>query len=176
MLAHKSPFGIGNRILRVLWKIVYILFFRYSFRTMHHWRIALLKCFGAKISMNCRVYPTCKIWAPWNLICEAYSCIGDEVIIYNQGLVYLEKEAVVSQKSYLCTGTHDYTKRSFPLITKSIRIKEKAWICTQTFIHPGVTVGEGCVIGACSVVTQDMPDWMVCAGNPCKPIKKRAYL
>jgi len=40
-------------------------------------------------------------------------------------------------------------------------------------VHPGVTIGEGAVIGARSVVTRDVPAWMVCAGHPCVPIKER---
>jgi len=64
-------------------------------------------------------------------------------------------------------------KKGHPLITKPIEIKDNAWVASEAFLHPGVTIGSGCVIGARSVVTKDMPDWMVCAGHPCKPIKPR---
>ncbi|HAQ57564.1 MAG TPA: hypothetical protein DCR32_00870, partial [Opitutae bacterium] len=49
----------------------------------------------------------------------------------------------------------------------------ESWIASGAFIGPGVTIGRGCVIGANSVVTRDMPEWMVCAGNPCRAIKPR---
>lgn len=79
----------------------------------------------------------------------------------------------MSQGSHLVTGTHDYTQEGFPLIIKPINIGSQCWIATEAFIHPGITIGEGCVIGARSVVIKDMPVWTVCSGHPCKPIKKR---
>lgn len=167
------PFSISNRIARLLWQLAYLLFFRYTPRCLHVWRIWILKCFGANVSLSCHIYPNAEIWAPWNLVCKANSCIGQKVIVYNQAPIYIGEQAVVSQESYLCTGTHDYTKHSFNLITKPIVIQAHAWVGARAFILPGVTVGEGCVIGACSVVTKAMPPWMVCAGHPCEPIKKR---
>jgi len=70
-------------------------------------------------------------------------------------------------------GTHDYTKEGFPLITMPIVIGDYVWLAAESFIHPGITIGTGAVIGARSVVTKDMPEWMVCAGHPCKPLKER---
>ena len=61
----------------------------------------------------------------------------------------------------------------FPLVTKPIVIKDYAWIAADAFVHPGVKIEEGCVIGARSVVTSDMPAWTICAGFPCKPIRER---
>jgi putative colanic acid biosynthesis acetyltransferase WcaF len=43
----------------------------------------------------------------------------------------------------------------------------------QAFIGPGVVVGEGSVVGACSVVVRSIPDWVVVAGNPAKTQKTR---
>ena len=57
-----------------------------------------------------------------------------------------------------------------------IIVGPQAWIAAEAFIHPGVSIGEGCVIGARSVVTKNMPAWMVCAGHPCKPLKEREML
>ncbi|MGY2134548.1 hypothetical protein ACW9KT_20135 [Hymenobacter sp. HD11105] len=60
------------------------------------------------------------------------------------------------------------------MITKPIYIGDHAWVAAEAFIHPGVTIGAGCVIGARAVVTKDMPAWMVCGGHPCVPIKTRS--
>jgi putative colanic acid biosynthesis acetyltransferase WcaF len=80
---------------------------------------------------------------------------------------------VISQRSYVCTSTHSYTHPHFPLVSALIAIHSQAWVAAEVFLSPGVTIGEGAVIGACSVVTKPMPPWMVCAGNPCHPIKAR---
>lgn len=101
------------------------------------------------------------------------SALGRGVICYSMGHIHLGRRAVVSQRAHLCAGTHDYEDPGMQLITKPITIGERVWICTEAFIGPGVTIGDGAVIGARAVVTKDMPEWMVCAGNPCRPLKRR---
>ncbi|WP_207423421.1 WcaF family extracellular polysaccharide biosynthesis acetyltransferase [Desertivirga brevis] len=166
-------FSLKNRIARVIWGIVETLFFRSSPRPLHSWRSFLLRLFGAKVGRGVHVYPRVKIWAPWNLVLEDECGIGNGAILYSQGTITIGRRAVVSQGVHLCAGTHDYTHPGFPLITKPIVIGEMAWVAAEAFVHAGVEVGEGSVIGARSVVTKSTPGWMVCAGHPCKPIKAR---
>jgi putative colanic acid biosynthesis acetyltransferase WcaF len=89
------------------------------------------------------------------------------------GPVQLGKRVVVSQGVHICTGSHDYESENFQLFTKPIIIGADAWICAEAFVAPGVSIGPGAVIGARAVVTRDQPAWMVCTGNPCRPIKSR---
>ncbi len=166
-------FSLKNRLMRVVWGVVYTFFFRYSPRPLHNWRAFVLRCFGAKIGKDVHIYPKVYIWAPWNLEVDDESGIANGVTIYSQGKINIGKRVVISQGTYLCTGTHDYSQKGFPLLTKSIIIKDNVWVASESFIHPGVLINEGCVIGARSVVIKDMPAWQVCTGNPCKPIKKR---
>lgn len=166
-------FSLANRLARVLWGIISLLFFRYSPKPLHAWRAFLLRLFGAKVGRGVHIYPGVKIWAPWNLELAEQCGIANGVILYSQGKISVGKRVVISQGAHLCAGTHDYTRHGFPLITKPIIIEDHVWIAAESFVHPGVKVGEGCVIGARSVVTRDMPAWMVCSGHPCKPIKER---
>lgn len=53
-----------------------------------------------------------------------------------------------------------------------ITIKNKAWIGFNSIILKGVTVGEGAIVGAGSIVTKDVPDWTIVAGNPAKIIRE----
>ncbi|TGE04306.1 DapH/DapD/GlmU-related protein [Hymenobacter fodinae] len=174
---HTGPsFSRRNRLGRLLWGMFSALLFRYSPRPMHAWRSFLLRCFGAKVGRGVHVYPGVKIWAPWNLDLADECGIASGAILYCQGKITIGKRAVVSQGAHLVAGTHDYTQPGFPLITNPITVGDHAWVAADAFVHPGITIGEGCVIGARSVVTKDMPDWMVCAGHPCKPLKDRAVL
>lgn len=166
-------FSLKNRFIRIIWNITHILFFKFSPVPLHSWRSFLLRCFGAKVGMRVHVYPGVKIWAPWNLEIGDEAGIANKVILYSQGKITIGKRVVISQGAHLCAGTHDYTKQGHPLITKPINIGSRAWVASEAFVHPGVTIGDGTVIGARSVVIKDMPAWMVCAGNPCKPIKER---
>jgi putative colanic acid biosynthesis acetyltransferase WcaF len=171
---HIGPsFSRRNRLGRVVWAMASLLLFRFSPKPFHAWRSFLLRCFGAKVGNGVHVYPGVKIWAPWNLELKDECGIASGAILYSQGKITIGKRTVVSQGAHLVTGTHDYSDAGFPLITKPIYIGDHAWIATEAFIHPGVTIGAGCVIGARSVVNKDMPAWMVCAGYPCKPLKAR---
>ena len=169
-------FSLKNRLLRLGWQLVFVLFFRFSPKPFHGWRAMVLKLFGAKVGKGVHVYPKVVIWAPWNLILGDYCGVGDGAILYSQGVISIGKKAIISQGTHLCTGTHDYSKEGHPLVTNPIIVNDNVWIAAEAFIHPGVVIGEGAVIGARSVVTKDMPPWMVCAGHPCKPIKKRELL
>lgn len=170
---HIGRFSWRNRLARVAWHSVYILLFRPSPRPLHAWRAFLLRRFGARIAPGCHIYPKAVVWAPWNLVCQEAAGVADGAILYNQALITLGKRSVVSQGSHLCTGTHDYESATFELHAKAISVGDDAWIAAESFVHPGINIGEGAVIGARSVVTKDMPAWMVCAGHPCKPIKPR---
>lgn len=173
---HTGPsFSRKNRAARVLWNSVYLLLFRSSPRPLHRWRAFLLRCFGAKIGRGVHIYPGVKIWAPWNLEVGDETGIANGVTLYTQGAIRIGRRTVISQGAHLVAGTHDYTHPGFPLVTQPITINDQVWIAAEAFLHPGVTIEEGAVIGARSVVTKDMPAWMVCAGHPCTPLKKRTF-
>ncbi len=104
---------------------------------------------------------------------DDHAGMADGVTCYSMATVTLGKKVVVSQGAHLCTGTHDYGSPSFQLYALPITVGDEAWLCAECFLGPGVTIGEGAVIGARSVVTKNMPAWTVCAGQPCKPIKSR---
>ncbi|WP_246113249.1 putative colanic acid biosynthesis acetyltransferase [Segetibacter aerophilus] len=99
--------------------------------------------------------------------------IANGAILYSQDRIIVGRRVVISQGAHIVTGTHDYTDPGFSLFTKPVIIGDHAWIATEAFVHPGVSIGRGCVIGARSVVTKDMPEWTICAGHPCKSIKER---
>jgi putative colanic acid biosynthesis acetyltransferase WcaF len=162
----------GYLLKRFLWSCVQILFWTKLPRKLSPLRVGLLRLFGAQIAPNCRI-ESARIWVPWNLCMEEYSVIGNGAEIYNLAQVKIGANSIVSQRSYLCTATHDYTKPEFPLYSRPITIGPNAWVAACAFIGPGVTVGEGAVVGACSVVVKDVSPWTVCAGNPCRVIKSR---
>jgi putative colanic acid biosynthesis acetyltransferase WcaF len=168
-----TNFSLSNRIGRVIWAVVDVLFFKLSPKPLHAWRSFLLRAFGAKIGRKVHVYPGAKIWAPWNLEMGDASAVANGAILYTQGKIIIGKNVVISQGAHLCAGTHDYNLPDFPLITRPIIVLDYAWVAAEAFIHPGITIGTGSVVGARSVVTKDTPEWMVCAGHPCKPLSQR---
>jgi putative colanic acid biosynthesis acetyltransferase WcaF len=170
-----ASFSMSNRAARVVWNLVQGTVFRWSPRPLHGWRSFLLRLFGAKVGRGAHVYPGAKIWAPWSVEIGEETGVADGATLYSQGKITLGRRVVISQGAHLCAGTHDYEKRGFPLVTAPITVGDEAWIAAEAFVHPGVTIGEGAVIGARAVVIRSQPAWMVCAGNPARPLKPRVH-
>lgn len=103
----------------------------------------------------------------------ARSALGDLVDCYNVARVTLEEGAIASQQAFLCTASHDISDPGRRLVTAPIRLNRSSWVCAGAFVHPGLTIGEGAVVGARSVVTKDVAPWTVVAGNPAKFLKAR---
>ena len=172
---YREPsFTLGHRFQRQLWKVVYGLVFQTSPRPFHAWRAWLLRLFGAQLGEGCHVYPSVSIWAPWNLRLGNFVGVGDNVTLYCMERIEIGDYAVISQGVHLCGGTHDYNRANFQLVIKPIVIGARAWVCAEAFIHPGVTVPEGAVVGARAVVTRSLSiPWAVYAGNPAIQVGKR---
>lgn len=171
---YNFTFSLSNKLGRVLWNSCYWIFFRPFFlNVFKNWRCFVLRLFGAKIGKHSCVYSDVKIWAPWNLELGNNSCIGSGVDCYNQGKVIIGDQTIISQKTYLCASTHDYTKSDFPLKLGPIHIKDQVWIAADVFVAPGVSIGQGAVIGARSAVVKNVDAWIVVGGNPARLIKKR---
>lgn len=168
-------FSLTNRFMRAVWGLVWLLLFRPSPRPFHAWRRSLLKLFGARMGQHFHIHASCRVWAPWQLTVGGHVGVGEGVHFYNMAPITIGDEAVISQGAHLCAGTHDYNSPDFQLMAHPIRIGNRAWVCTEAFIGPGVQVPDGCVVGARAVMTRTPANgaWGVFAGNPAQWIKQR---
>ena len=156
-----------------LWWIVQGTLFAMSPQFLYGWRRFLLRCFGAEIGKGVIIRPSAQITYPWKVKIGDFSWIGDDVVLYSLGDIIIGNNTVISQKSYICTGTHDYTKADFPILGKKIIIGDECWLATDVFVSPGVTINNGAVIGARSTVIKDLESNSVYVGSPVRFIKKR---
>ena len=172
---YKNRHSLKNKIGRVVWNVFWLFLFRPTPRgnLFRPWRIALLKMFGAKVKWSSNVLPSCRIWQPWKLTMGAYACLSEGVDCYTVDEIVIGAQATVSQGVKLCSAGHDITSKIMELTHKPIMIGINAWVAGWSIILPGVTIGEGAVVGAGSVVTKDVESWSVVVGNPAKFIKKR---
>lgn len=168
----ERKYSMAEQLCRVLWGFGQLLF-RWSPRPCFGWRRWILRCFGAKIGREVRVYGSTRIYFPWNLQADDWSSIGEWALIYNLGPVTIGRSASISHRAHLCAGTHDYTLATLPLLKLPIVIEAEAWICADAFVGPNVRVGRGAIVGAAAVVTRNVPEWTIVAGNPAREIKKR---
>lgn len=133
----------------------------------------MLRLFGAKIGKSVIIRPTVRITYPWKVFIGDFSWIGDDVVLYSLGEIEIGKNVVISQKSYLCTGSHDYLQPDFPIFAKKITIKDECWLATDVYVAPGITIHKGTVVGSRSSVYKDLPENKICIGNPAKVIRER---
>ncbi len=170
---HGSPWTKEQRALRVLWELCWGAFCVWTPKPLNEWRLFWLRAFGATIEGKPFVHQRARIEIPWTLTLRDRACLGDRANIYSLGKIEIGARAVVAQEVYLSTGSHDFTKAGIPLVTGAITIGEDAFLGARVFVMPGITVGARSVIGACSVVTRDVPDDSIAAGNPCRVLRSR---
>lgn len=174
---YQNTFSLKNQLLRFIWTIVWGVFARPIPRSLlNGWKLFLLRLFGAKINSKAVIYSNVRIYMPWNLEMDEYACLAPEVDCYNAAKIKIGAHTTVSQKTYLCAATHDITKSHNPLKTIPIIIEDQVWVAADAFIGPGVTIGQGAVVGARSAVFKTVEPWTVVGGNPAKFIKKREIL
>lgn len=103
------------------------------------------------------------------------ACLGEKANAYSLGKIDIHKGATIAQEAYLCTGTHDFEASSFQLITKKITIGKNVFVGARAMILPGVTVHTNAVVGAMALVSKDVNENEIVAGNPAKKIGMRVY-
>jgi putative colanic acid biosynthesis acetyltransferase WcaF len=168
-----SPWTASERFLRVLWEFCWFVFCVWTPKPFNPWRLFWLRVFDAKIDGTPFVHQRARITVPWNLILHDRACLGDRASAYSLAEIEIGARATVAQEVYLSTGSHDFEKPGMPLTAAKITIGDDAFVGARAFVLPGVTVGPRSVIGACSVVTKDVPADVIAAGNPCRVVRPR---
>ena len=108
-----SPHSLVNRAARTGWVALWLMLGRSTPRFLHGWRRLLLRICWASVQLGARPYPSCRIWAPWNVTLGEHSCLSERVDCYSVDRIVLGAFAVVSQDAVLCTATHDYNVQDF---------------------------------------------------------------
>ena len=167
------PPSLSNKVRRLAWIIVWTIAARWTPIPLHGWRCAVARLFGARLGKGVALYPSTRIWAPWNLTMGDRSCLAEGVRCYNVETVSIASDVVVSQYASICTASHNPHHADFTLIGAPITIAKNAWIASEVFLSPGVTIGARAVAAARAVVVHDVASDFIVGGNPAKPLKKR---
>lgn len=160
------------RWVEALWLLVQALFVRSWIPGAWH-RRWLLRLFGARIGVGVDIKPGIRVKFPGRLAVGDHTWLGEDVWIDNLAPVEIGASCCISQGAYLCTGSHDWTSSTFDLIVKPIRVRDGAWVAAKAVVAPGVTLGEGAVVGLGGVATRDLESWTIYAGCPGKKLRKR---
>ncbi len=154
-----------------LWWLARGLFFQTFLPWPSSVRVALLRGFGARVGEGVVIRANVNISFPWRLTLGNHVWIGEDVGILSLAPVVIEDHVCISQRAYLCTGSHDYRRETFPLVTRPVTVRAGSWVAAAAFVAPGVEIGAGSVVAAGSVVTASVPPGSVVRGNPAVVIK-----
>ena len=155
-----------------LWILVKCAFFLNAFPWPSALRVALLRAFGARIGSRVVVRANVNVSYPWRLTLGDDVWLGEETVILSLAPVVIESSACISQRAFLCTGSHDFRSPEFRLVAKPITVRGGSWIAAQAFISPGVEIGGGSMVCAGSVVTENVPPRSIVRGNPAQVVKQ----
>ncbi len=159
----------------LLWWFVQAVCFPLIPHSLNGPRSGLLRLFGATVGRGVIIRPTARFTYPWKVTIGDYSWVGDDVVFYSLDRIQVGSHCVISQETYLCTGSHDAHDPTFRLITAPIAIGNGTWIAADCFIGPNVRIGANSLVGARSSVFTDLPANYVCWGTPCKPRHPREF-
>lgn len=162
-----------SKVIILLYRIVYVVFIRFTPSFMWEWRNILYRTFGAKIGKRVRIAPDVKILYPWKVSIGNYVWIGDGSNLYSVDSISIGNNVSISFNVFLATANHNIYDITFPTTSAPIYIEDECWISTNVLILQGVRVHRGSVVSACSLVTKDIPKGVVAVGIPAVPKRTR---
>ena len=153
-----------------LWALARWIFFQNALPWPSGLRVALLELFGAKIGKRVIIRANVNISFPWRLQIGDQVWIGEDVGILSLAQVTIESNVCVSQRAYLCTGSHSFRREDFKLKAAPITVRTGSWVAAAAFVGPGVEIGAGSVVSAGSVVLENVPANVLVQGNPARVV------
>jgi putative colanic acid biosynthesis acetyltransferase WcaF len=171
---NRKGFNLGKpKWVFVTWYFLKCLFFLSSLPWPSRFKSWLLRLFGAEVGKGVYWKPRINIHIPWKLKVGDHTWIGEEVCIINFALISIGAHCCLSQRSFLCSGNHDYRSPDMQYRNAPIILNDGVWIGACAFVGPGVEIGADAVVTACSLVNKNLEGGWVYAGQPCKTIRRR---
>jgi putative colanic acid biosynthesis acetyltransferase WcaF len=169
-----AQFDRGAGKLRELtWLFVSLVLFQLCPLSLSPLKRAVLRLFGAQVGRGATIKPQVKITFPWKLTIGDHVWLGEECWLLNLDRIVIGNNVCISQRAFLCTGSHNYKSSSFDLITKPILVEDGCWIGAGGWVGPGVTVGTHAVLTAGSVASKNLEPYGIYRGHPAVLLKQR---
>lgn len=163
-------FRTRSKLYEAAWIIAEALLVSNPLQPSSRVRAVALRVFGARVGRDVILRPRLRVKFPWNLSIGDRSWIGEGVWIHNQATVTIGMDAVISQGTFITTGSHDYMS-SMDLVTSPVSIGDGVWITAMCIVLRGVTIGPNVLIAPGSVVNRDLSPGGMYGGNPVATIR-----
>lgn len=152
-------------IFVALWSVVELILVTNPWQISSRLRVWALRRFGADIEAGVVYRPRTRVRFPWKLRIGADSWIGEGVWIHNQAEVSIGHDVVISQETFITTGSHAYRK-DMALLTRPVVIDDGAWITSRSMVTGGVRIGRSALVRPMSLVSDSIPENAIYGGNP----------
>jgi len=147
--------------------------FLYNFPSKR-FRNYMLRKMGMTFQGDARIYAGFHIRNPRGIVLGNGVSIGPKVLLDGRKGLTIEEGAVIGYGAIIWTLNHDYNDIHFCGKGAPVTIGRRAWICSNSIILPGITIGEGAVVASGAVVTHNVEPYTIVGGVPAKVIGKRA--
>lgn len=154
------------------WSVIELLLVSNPFQISSRVRRAALRAFGAQVGASVVLRPRLRVRFPWKLAIGDRSWIGEDVWLHNQDLLTIGSDAVVSQGTFITTGSHSH-RRDMALITRPVVVEDGAWVTARCIILGGSRVGVSALVTPGTVVSGEVPDGMVFGQSPGTVLRAR---
>jgi putative colanic acid biosynthesis acetyltransferase WcaF len=165
-----KKFSLIAKIRLVMWFCVQHIIFKSSFFPTRL-RPYFLRIFGASVGKGVLIRRGVRIHFPWSLEIGNNSWIGEDVWIVNHEKISIGSDVCISQRSIICSGGHDFRSSTLEFDHSPVEIKNGAWLCLDSKVLAGVSIGECSVISAGEVVRKSVPDYSLLIGGTIRPIE-----
>jgi putative colanic acid biosynthesis acetyltransferase WcaF len=164
----------GSKVKLASWKLIEYIFVYNPLQWSSKIRILALKAYGAKIGAGAIYRPRTRVSFPWNLRIGNNCWIGEGVWIHNQTNVVLGDDVVISQDSFLTTGSHAHLT-DMRLTLKPIEIHNGVWLTSRCVVLGGSVIMANALVTPNSVVRNTIPADEIWGSSESAFIMKRTY-
>lgn len=155
-----------------LWLLVEALLVTNPLQVSSGLRVRALRAFGAEIGRGVVMRPRVRVKFPWKLRIGDRSWIGEGVWLHNQDLVTVGSDVVLSQETFVTTGSHR-ARTDMGLITRPVVIEDGVWLTTRCVVLGGARVGCSALARPTTVVKGEVPAGSVVSGPDCEVVGER---
>ena len=155
-----------------LWLLVEAVFVTNSLQISSGLRARALRAFGAEIGRGAILRPRMRVKFPWKLRIGDRSWVGEGVWIHNQDRVDIGSDVVLSQETFITTGSHRH-RVDMALITRPVLIEDGVWLTSRCIVLGGARVGRSALARPTTVVAGPVPANAVVSGPDCVVVGSR---
>src|ERR1017187_1702220 len=163
----------AGKVRELIWIFVSFVLFRLCPLSLSPLKRSVLRAFGARVGIGVTIKPQVKITFPWKLTIGDHVWLGEECWLLNLDQIIIGNNVCISQRAFLCTGSHNYKLPTFDLVVKPITLQDGSWIGADSWVGPGVSIGTHAVLTAGSVASKNLEPYGIYRGNPAALLKQR---